>query len=86
MIGLFPQLQMKLKRRRFEVVADIQGEWQAALDSIEESYFARRFGSMEGDGGMARGWCVQKETVPILSEVSIGLHSPATWPYRSLEP
>jgi hypothetical protein len=62
MIGLFPKLQVKLKRRRFEEVADIQGEWQAALDSIEESYFARRFRSMERNDGMAEGWCTPEET------------------------
>jgi hypothetical protein len=37
--SLFPKLKMKLKGRRFETASDIQGQSQAALDSIEENDF-----------------------------------------------
>jgi transposase len=37
--AFFPKLKMKLKRRRFETVPDIQRESQAVLDSIKENDF-----------------------------------------------
>jgi hypothetical protein len=45
-----PKLKMKLKRRRFETVSDIQRESQAALDSIKENYFHGAFEAWRNDG------------------------------------
>jgi hypothetical protein len=40
---LFPRLKMKLKWRRFEIVADIRTESQAVLDSIKENDYYGAF-------------------------------------------
>jgi hypothetical protein len=37
--ALFPKLKMKLKRRHFETVSDIQKESQPVLNSIQENDF-----------------------------------------------
>jgi hypothetical protein len=37
--ALFPKLKMKLMRRHFETVFDIQRESQVVLDITEENYF-----------------------------------------------
>jgi transposase len=41
--ALFASLKMKLKRRRFETMSDIQRELQAVLDSIKENDFHGAF-------------------------------------------
>jgi hypothetical protein len=41
---------MKLKRRRFETVADIQMESQAVFDSIKENDFHGAFEAWKKDG------------------------------------
>jgi hypothetical protein len=40
---LFPKFKMKLKRRSFETVSDIQRESQAVLDNIKENDFHGAF-------------------------------------------
>jgi hypothetical protein len=57
---LFAKLKMKLKRRRFETVSDIQRESQALLNSIKENDFHGAFEAWKSDGIAVY---VPKETV-----------------------
>jgi hypothetical protein len=45
--ALFPKLKMKLKRRRFETVFEIQKEWQEVLDIVKENDYHGAFDELK---------------------------------------